>query len=596
MHPPQTASRGLARARRFLPGLEGASRATLLPDLLAGLAVAAIAVPQGMAYALVAGVPIEMGIWAAALPCVVGALLSSSPYLVTGPTNPVSLVLGLSVVGPVVAAGGAVPIETVLAISLAAGALLAGFGVLGLGRASRFLSDPVICGLAIGVGILIALTQLPAAAGSEPGVRVTPSLLPTAWPILESGVRALAGIDARSAALAAGVPLAVLALRRLGPRLPGALIALGAAAGAAWLLGWATGPDAVRTLDAAAVTWPVLHVPRPFDPATVGPPALAIALLVTVQSTAAARTLALVSEGPKLDPDRELFAQGAANVTAALVGAIPTSGSFTRSALARSAGGRSRVAPLASGAAVLALLPVLGEVIVHVPLSALAGLVILSGLDLINVGSIRRAAATRGDAAVLAVTLGATMWLDVVQAIYVGLFLSLALLVRRGGRLQIVEIVRAGGQRLREIGLDAHTGSTPAVLLHVEGDLNFAVAQELADRLEEVGSRGPEVIVVRVKRALHIDATVIEALRRVAEELRAEGITLILCGLTDRMAALLERTELADALGPEGLLRAGPRLMEGFERALHRTRTLLEPRGDDAIFRGEESGAWSYEI
>ncbi len=583
------------RVRRLLPHLGGTSRTTLVPDLVAGLTVAAVAVPQGMAYALVAGVPIEMGLWAAALPAVVAALFGSSPYLVTGPTQPVALVLGLSVVAPAVAAGGPVPIETVLQIGLVAGLVLAAFGLLGLGAAARFLSDSVVMGLIAGVGVLIALGQLPQVAGVERTREPVAALVPQVWPLLVDAVRALAALDARSLALGLGVPGVILLLRRLDPRLPGGLIALAATALLVKALGWDAGTDPLPSLEAVALSWPALALPSVPVLDRVGPPALAIALLVTVQSTAAARALSRPGDA-RVDPDRELMAQGAANLAASLAGAIPTSGSFSRSSLARAAGARSRLAPAASGAAILVLLPLIGSGLGYVPLAALAGVVILAGLDLISPRALARAAATRGDAGVLIVTFGATLWLDVVQAVYAGLFLALLLLVRRGGRLQMVELVRAGENRLREIPLDGATGTTPAVVLHLEGDLNFAVAPELGDQLLQISERGPRVMILRLKRARHLDATVLEALRRVAVELDRGGTALILCGLTSEIAELLGKSELARILGSEGLLPTGPRLMEGYERALARARELLKPLPDEQIFRHEGPASWSYEI
>ena len=583
------------RVHRLLPHLRGTSRATWAPDLIAGLTVAAVAVPQGMAYALLAGVPIEMGLWAAALPAAVAALFGSSPYLVTGPTQPVALVLGLSVVGPAVAAGQAVPIATVLQIAVVSGLLLAALGALGLGSASRFLSDSVICGLVLGVGVLIIVGQLPQVAGVASHSPAAEGFVPNVWPMLADAGRALRALDPRSVALALGVTAAVATLRQIDVRIPGALLALFAATLASRFAGWSSGADALHTLAGASLGWPELALPALPDPGAVGAPALAIALLVAVQSTAAARSLSRASD-PPIDLDRELVGQGAANLCSGLLGALPTSGSFSRSSLARGAGARSRLAATTSGIATLALLPAVGLVLAHVPLAALAGLLLLAGVDLLDWSALRRAAATRGDAVVLIVTLGATLCLDVVQAIYAGLFLSVLLLVRRGGRLQMVELVRAGVSHLREIPLDAGTGTTPVVVLHLEGDLNFAVAPELAERLLLIGSRGPQVVILRLKRARYLDATVIEALRRVTLELQRGGITVILCGLTDEIAELLRGTELERALGRDGLLRTGPRLMEGYERALARSRDLLKPLPDQRIFRYEELAAWSYEI
>jgi len=577
---------------RLLPHLSGTTRSGIPSDLMAGLAVAAVSVPQAMAYALVAGLPVEVGLLGAALPTLVAALFGSCPYLVTGPTNPVALVLGASVVGPAVAATGVVPLGTVLAIGLAAGLALIVFALLGLGRASRFLADPVIAGLAVGVGLLVALRQLPAMVGL-PIEYIDQALIPSVWPLLKGGAVALATAEPRTLGVAAAVPLLVLAVRRLAPRLPAALIALGAVTGVAVALDWLSGPGALLTLDAVPRVWPGLVAPDFASAGSIGPAALAIALLVTVQSIAAAR--AFETRGVRFDADRELFALGAANVTASLTGAMPAGGSLTRSSVARRGGGRSRLAAASSGVIVLLALPLIAPALEVVPLAALAGLIVLSGLDLISPSALRRASSTRGDAAVLLVTLGATLWLDVVQAIYAGLLLSLALLVRRSGRLQMLELVQAG-ERMREIPVDARTGSTPAVLLHLEGDLNFAVASELGERLSEIGARGTRMVIVRLKRARYLDSTVLEALRRVFADLREEGIDVVLCGLTDEMAVRLGEREIGAVLGPEGLLRAGPRLFEGLERALARARETLSPLSDDEIFRSEAVPGWSQEL
>ncbi len=580
--------------RRFAPGFERVGREALARDLVAAMTVTALAVPQGMAYALIAGVPPEMGLWAATIPALLGALFGSSPHLVTGPTNAISLVIGVSVVGPVVAAGGVPPIETVLAIGVLAGAILAAFGLMGLGRASRFMSDSVVGGFAAGAGLLIALRQVPSISGLDPVPGGVDSLVPNVWPLIRAAVHAVTTADARSLGLALAVPLGALAARRLDPRIPGALLALVGATGVAHICGWLEGPAALATIGSIPARLPEFALPLAQDPVALVPTAFAVAMLAITQSIASARAVASGagdSAHKRFDPDRELFAQGLANLGAAFVGALPGSGSLTRSALARSAGGRSRLTAAASGLMMLAVVPAVAPLLGGTPLAALAGLVVLSGLDLIDLRALRRAAVTRGDAVVLATTIGTMLWIDLVQAIYAGLLLSLLLLVRRSGRLQLVEIVRAGPRGFREIPVDRQTGSTQAVMLHLEGDLNFAVAGTLADQLLEIAGRGAEVVILRLKRARHLDATVLEALRRVVAHLDERGVKVLLCGLTEPIARLLERSELGPMLGPEGLLRAGPRLSEGFERALQSARDRLRPRAGAEIFRGDEADA-----
>jgi SulP family sulfate permease len=302
------------------------------------------------------------------------------------------------------------------------------------------------------------------------------------------------------------------------------------------------------------------------------------------------------AHGPALDADRELFSQGVANLSSALVGAQCTSGSLTRSLTSRLAGARTRLASVTAGAVVMLCLPALAPALERVPLAALAGLIVLTGFASISPTQIRRAASTPGDAAVLVVTLAVTLWLDLVPAVYAGLLLSLALLVRRAGRLQMVELAHGGQRRLREVPVDARTGTTPAVILHLEGDLNFAVAPELSDQLKEISARGPEVVILRLKRARHLDATVLEVLRRLAVDLASRDAQLVLCGLTAPLQALFARTELGEVLGPDALLPTGGRLFEGLERALDLARERLRPRPDAEIFRSESDEDWQYEI
>ncbi len=274
------------RVRRFLPDLAGTSASGIGSDAIAGLSVAAVSVPQGMAFALVAGLPLEMGLLAAGLPALVAALFGSSPYLVTGPTNPTALVVSASVVAPAIAAGGGVPIQQVLAIGMISGLLLMGFALAGLGSASRFLADSVVRGLSVAVGLLVVVGQLAAATDLPRSAGGSDALVPQVWPALVDAARALFSLDLRTWALLMGVPIFVAGLRAWDARWPGGILALCCEAALSAALGWGDGPGALPALAAAASVWPGLAFPEVADPA-LGAPALAIALLVTAQSLGA---------------------------------------------------------------------------------------------------------------------------------------------------------------------------------------------------------------------------------------------------------------------------------------------------------------------
>lgn len=556
-------------------------------DLLAGLTVAAVAVPQAVAYAFVAGLPPHMGLVAAALPCVAAALFGSSPHLVTGPTNPTALVLGLSVVAPVVALTGTVPVEAVLATGLLTGSMLVAFALVGVGRVSRFLSDSVVIGFATGAGLLIALRLVPELAPQLPPSAHPGGLAPSSWPVFVDAARALLQAGPRALALAVGTPIAVLLIRRLDRRLPGALIALAGATLISEGLGWSRGSAPLARIGEVMLRWSAPSLPADVNYGALVGPAFALALLVTVQSVASARSVRPSGAPFRLDADRELFGQGAGNLLSALFGGMVTSGSLTRSAIGRSAGGYSRLAAVSAGGVILLGLPFMGAVIRPIPMAALVGVVFLSGIELVRPSLLKRASTTRGDAMVLLATLLATLWIDLVEALYVGVFLSLTLLVRRSGHLQMTELVESTTGRFGEVAMDDDTGRSSVVLLHLEGDLNFAVAQELADRLAEIGRHRPDVVLLRMKRVTHLDATVLEILREAVTRLGEKDTRFVLCGLTDDQLALLDGTELAGALGDEGLVRSGTRLFEGFEEALSQARKLAGEAGGTVPWRHE---------
>ncbi len=557
-------------------------------DLLAGLTIAALAIPQSVAYALVAGIPPEMGLLASALPCALAALFGSSPHLVSGPTNPTALVLGLSIVAPAVLATGYVPIAEVVATGWLVGAMLIGFALMGVGRVSRFLSDSVVIGFATGAGVLIALRLVPALAPEIPPSVHPGGLAPSSWPVFVDAARALVAAGPRALAVAIAAPLVVLLIRRVDRRLPAALFAIAAATVVTALFGWSEGEHAIGLVGSVRLGPPRFELPHHIAYGPLVGPAFAIALLVVLQSVATARSVRPEQSGFRLDADRELFGQGIGNLMSALTGGMVTSGSLTRSAIGRSAGGRSRLAAVTAGGVIALGLPFMGPLIRPIPMAALVGLVCLSGFELIQPRALRRASTTRGDALVLIATLAATLWIDLVQALYVGVFLSLTLLVRRSGDLQMVELVQGTGGRFREISIDESTGRTPIVVLHVEGDLNFAVAQKLADRLAEIGRHSPRVIVLRMKRVSHLDATVLEALRAAVVRLHAKETRFILCGLTDDHVNLLAGSELAGVLGDEGLVRTGARLFEGFEEALRRAREFAASATESEPWRRED--------
>ena len=334
----------------------------LAGDVAAGLSVALVLIPQSLAYAELAGVPAHLGLIAGAAPPVAAAFLASSPYLQTGPTA-LTAILSFGVLAAAFAPGTPEYISAAALLALLVGVFRIGLGLVRMGNLAYFMSRPVLQGFTSAAAVLIVLTQLPAALGL---VAPTNGILATAW-------WSVAHVGAAQP-LAVGLSLVTILLMLGGgwihPRFPGALVAvgLGIALGA-----FASGVGPVLGDIPVVLGLPTLDMPWGALPQLlVG--AAVIAAIGFAEPAAIARTYARRKQHP-WNPDRELVAQGAANLAAGLFGAFPVGGSFSRSSLNVLAGANTRWSGLITGLAVLAFLPVAG-VLAPLPKAVLAGIVI----------------------------------------------------------------------------------------------------------------------------------------------------------------------------------------------------------------------------
>lgn len=575
------------------------ARVQLWGDVVAGLTVAIVAIPQGMAYALIAGVEPKYGLYAAIVPTIVAAACGSGGALITGPTNATSLVV-FSIIAPLLAGPTLASdrMAVVFLISLMCGATLLMIGLLRLGGIVRYVSRAVLTGFTAGAGVLIICWQIDKALGVQPAHEGLGWPLPIVVQRIVGLVRAGGGVSAASLAIAAGTIALVLLLRRIDRRIPAELICLVLAAlivavGHAERLGVALIGQIPRTL-------PPVSAPQ-FDWQSVrsfGGGAVALALLGMVQSVAIGKALA-AKTGRRFGVNRELCAQGLANVAAAWTSGIPVAGSFVRSVLNSRAGARTRLAGAFSGLFVAATMLVLAGWARYVPLAALAGIIVCAAMDLIDLPEIRRLlGATRTDAAVLVITAAATLSVKLEYAIYLGVVLSAVLVLRQASSLHMVEMVWVGGGRFREQPVDQQTGSFPAVLLQIEGTLFFGVADELEARLRQIGSRGAKVIILRMKRAHDLDVTVADRLKQLADEFRSRGVALLLCGLRPEMRDLFDRTGLEEAIGSENLFVTDRDIFGSVQRAAARARQIVGQDFVGPVFRSDsqDEQAWSYVI
>ncbi len=516
---------GLRRRVPFARWLRASDPVSLRADLLAGLTVAAMLVPQSMAYAALAGMPPVTGLYASTVPLVAYAFLGTSGQLAFGPVAIVSL-LTASTLAPLAEGdpGRYVALAAMLAVLV--GLIQIALAILRAGRLTSLLSHPVVSGFTSAAAIVIATSQLDKLFGIRIG-------RPDGW--VERIVAIVGGLPAtHRPTLAVGL-LAVAALlfgRRLGPRVPTALLVVILATAAVPLFGLAETGVAVLGEVPGGLPAPSLPSAPLETIRALLPGALIIALLSYLEGISVARAVAARTRD-RIDPDQELLASGAANLAAGLFQAFPVAGGFSRTAVNHTAGARTPLASLVTAAGVLLALLVLAPLFTTLPEVVLAAVVLSAVVRLVDVREALHAwRIERTDGLALAVTFLATLLLGVELGIGVGIAVSFVLSLWRLGN-PVIELAAAPG----------------GVVVHVDGvllpasaaRLLEAVEEHLADGDDRGGGRWLELDLGGVPSA---DSSGVGAVAAIVSRARHAGVEVAVSGLRPRVRASLARAHI----------------------------------------------------
>ncbi len=415
---------GLDRVRRLhlLTAVLPISRRQLPAELLAGLTLAALGIPEVLGYASIARMPVVTGLYTMLLPMAIFAVLGSSRHLVVAADSATAAILAAGVAG-VAAPGTHRYAQLVGLVALMAGVLLLVARLVRLGFLANFLSRTVLIGFLTGVGISVAIGQLPQLLGVR--VSATQTL-----PVLGSTVRRLGTASLATVAVSAAVVLTVLLTRRLAKRVPGALIAVVAAIVLSQTLHFDR--HGIRVLGAVPSGFPAFTAPAVgiHDIGALFATASSIFLVILAQSSATSRAYA-VRYDEDLDDDQELLGLSAANIVAGFNGTFVVNGSPTKTEMVDGAGGRTQLSQLATCVVVLAVLLLLTSPLGHLPLAVLAAVVFIIGINLVDVGGLRRLLAVRVGEFVLAVlTAIAVITLGVEQGLAAAVIASVVVHLR----------------------------------------------------------------------------------------------------------------------------------------------------------------------
>ena len=555
----------------FLPFLRWwprVNRQTLRADLVAGLTGGLILVPQGVAFATIAGMPPEYGLYAAMLPAIVAALWGSSWHLVSGPTTAISIVV-FATIGPLAPAGSPEFVRLVLTLTFLVGVFQLMLGLFRLGTLVNFVSHTVVVGFTAGAAVLIALSQvknffgLPIPRGAS-AYQVMHDLL-SQWQAINPFITAVAMITVVTSVL----------VKRYLPRLPHMIAAMvvGSLVALAVNSHWGEARTGISSIGALQIGLPPLSQPD-FSWATLErlvPIALAVALLALTEAVSIARAMAIKS-GQRIDGNQEFIGQGLSNLAGSFFSGYASSGSFNRSGLNYAAGAQTPLSTVFSAVALLLILLFLAPLARYLPIAAMAGILFVVAWGLIDFHHIREIMhASRPETVVMVSTFAATLTLQLEFAIYIGVLLSLMLYLNRTSKPGLEDVKPYPGQTPPAFSASTGLLDCPQLkVVRLNGSIFFGAVNHLQEAFAQVDEREPKHrhLLLVASGINFVDLAGAQLLAQEARRRRALGGGLYLFDLKDEPLQMLHRCEVFDDIGAANIFAVGDDVMDTLYRRL----------------------------
>lgn len=537
-------------------------RANFRPDLVAGITVAVLVLPQAIAFALIAELPPAAGLYASIVGGIVAALWGSSDQLYNGPTNALSILV-LSTLTPFFLPGTANYVVAAGLLAVMVGVLQLLMGLVRLGMLVNFVSHSVIVGFASGAGVLIAVKQLGPLLGiSTSGANIVE--------ILAAVVGNLTQIQRPTALIGIGSIVILFSLRRINRRLPAAFICMAIASLVVVLF----------QLNEAGVVV-IGELPSSLPPlidlsffnlgmiANLSTGALAVAAIGLVQTTAIARSFA-AQTNQRLDNNQEFVGQGIANIFAGLFSGYPCSASFSISAVNFRAGARTRLAVIFSSAFVLLAMLILGPLTAYLPTAALAGVLILVSYDMFNGAEMKRIwQGARGDAVIMIVTFLGTLFLRIEFAVLLGILLSFALYIMRTSVPRVQAVVP--DEEFRHFTYRPNVEECPQLgIIEIQGDLYFGAVSHIEEAILVHAEKHPEQLymLVRMHHVNQIDFSGTHMLENIVRAYREKGGDVFFVRVEQRIRRLIHATGCELYVGSDHFLDEDEAIGYLFHRVL----------------------------
>lgn len=537
-------------------------------DISAGLTVGVMLIPQGMAYAMIAGLPPIYGLYASTIPLIIYALLGTSRQLAVGPVAMVSLITASSI-GLLAESGSTAYIQMAITLALLVGVIQVLLGVFKLGFLVNFLSHPVISGFTSAAAIIIGMSQLKHLLGID---------LPRSHHVHEILIEALQRwSETNWISLAIGVGgIAIIVLsRKIHNAIPGALLAVVFGIMVVWSAGLIT--DGVKIVGEIPEGLPSFAIPS-FSISgikTLLPTAIAISLVGFMESIAVAKAIQFKHKNYKVVPDQELLALGLANVGGSFVQSFPVTGGFSRTAVNDQSGAKSGIATLISAFLIIITLLFLTPLFYYLPNAILASIIMVAVFGLIDFKEIKHLWQTsKPDLWMLLVTFVATLTLGIEQGIGTGVILSLAMIIYKSSRPHIAELGKIPNTKsYRNFSRFNNLEERDELLIvRFDNQLYFANSSYLIDHLNElILKKGDNLktIILSAKGINHIDSSGVTALEEIVSDIRNSGRDIYFTDVIGPVRDIMTRSHLIEKIGKENFFLTIQNAVDHYDNRLN---------------------------
>ncbi|MEH6577208.1 MAG: SulP family inorganic anion transporter [Amphritea sp.] len=555
----------------FLTWLCTLDRPTIRGDFFAGLTGAVIVLPQGVAYAMIAGLPPEYGLYAAIIPAIIAALFGSSHHLISGPTAALSIVV-FTTLSPLAEPGSAEFIQLALTLTLLAGLFQMLMALAKMGSLVNFVSHTVVIGFTAGAAVIIATSQMKNVFGIE--VPSTGSFIQT-WQTLFQHITSL---NPYALAVAVATLATSIVFKRYLPRWPGMLIAMIVGSLVAVWLG--AEEHGIALVGAIPAQLPSFALPGISEDLlrSLGPGALALALLGLVEAVSIARAVSTRSH-QMINGNQEFFGQALSNTVGSFFSCYASSGSFTRTGVNYSSGAKTPLAAVFAALALAAILLLFSDLTAYVPIPSMAGILLFVAYGLIDFHHIKSIIKTnKSEALVLGVTFFATLLMAMEFAIYIGVVLSLMLYLKNTAKPSMITLAPDQDKPTRtwtSTAIKPLPECPQLKIIRIDGSFLFTAVHYLQEQLHKI----PEANVLIVSSGINfIDIAGAEMLAHEANRRREMGGRLYFYKMKLEPKQILESSGHIETIGRDVFFPSKVEALKEIQKALPQSKCDICPQ------------------